>query len=233
MQYATFSLGGVASTDTSRGASPTHEVSSQYPSASIYELSQQFDRQSLGPRRQTTAFEKAPSQLHLADPPRSRASTTGSGSATQRGHNLTYQQRQRGAPRRKHSSAHLDRMESIVHEMLRESDGTHHEQPWSPMCSDYSTPSPTCSSSNSSSFSHVSSSSTLAGVQISEERTAAALPAPSLRKVESKYKIAKEIRSMASRDALSSGGEEMRGLVRKEIRLRKSGRRERLKERKG
>ena len=231
MQYATFSLGGVASTDTSRGASPTHGESSQYPSASIYELSQQLDRQSLGPRRQTTAFEKPPSQLHLADPPRSRASTTGCGPATQRSHNLTHQHRQRGAPRRKHSSAHLDRMESIVHEMLRGSDGAHHHPPWSPSCSDYSTPSPTFSSSNSSSFSHVSSSSTLAGMQVAEERTAAALPAPSLRKVGSKYKIAKEIRSMASRDALS-GGEEMRGLVRKEIRLRKSGGRERLKERK-
>lgn len=64
---------------------------------------------------------------------------------------------------------------------------------------------------------------------VGEEPTSIQAGARTLGRAESRYKIGRELRMAASREALR--GEEMRGWVRKEIRLRKAGRKERLRDR--
>ena len=241
MQHPSFTLGGGPSASTSRGASPTTDEPfspTLSASASVSELSQQFDRQSLHPRRQTTSFERALSHLHDLDPShlsaRNRARTTPLNSTMQRNDSAHRQHHHAHGhtPRRKHSSARLQHVQRLVHQMLQNQDDEDAlpSLHWSsPTSCDESIPSPTFSSD--SSFSPIPSSSNLAGMHITEHGEASQRPhpAPALRKVDSRYKVAKELRIPADTEML--GNEDMRGLVRKEIRLRKMGRRERLRER--
>ena len=105
------------SSDSSRGASPSSDDTNRrslHASCSIAELSQQFDKHTLEPRRRPSYFRAPPSESY------DLRSTTGRGRPASAHNHHTIRRRRESMVRRQCSAANMLRLSSLVQDLLQD-----------------------------------------------------------------------------------------------------------------